>query len=248
MSISGSEGEDKIQAKINELESSHRSSSTEVTNLENKIDGLMDIRERCYSQLATIYLPQLDAKSVEQTLVQVQDRVRGVFKEKQQERKSLEESMNDVFSDKIQLEAQLKTVTETLKTKAVERDAIQQVINSEFSEDREYMQLTAEIDQKGQELVSNKKRLEEFRAEAKRKLKPYQDERLFMYLVSKEFDSPRYRSSAPVRMLDRAVAKKVNFQENIDNYKFLLKNSMNMSILYGWILIFEYSTFFNFQF
>ena len=222
MSTSGSEGENEIQGKIEELDGSHRTLSREVSAIENNIDALIGQRESYYSQLASIYLPELDAKSIEHTLIQVQDRVRGVFKQKQNERTSLESAMENILNDKRNFETQLAGVTDLLRRKSGERDAIQQTINEEFAADKEYSALIAQIEEKGKELERNQKRLEEFKSEAQRKLKPYRDSELFMYLVDREFNGSKYSAGRLIKIWDSLVAKKINFSENLENYTFLL--------------------------
>ncbi|MBI5066092.1 hypothetical protein HZA97_07690 [Candidatus Woesearchaeota archaeon] len=224
MSISGSDGESKIRGKVNELQSKQNSLSTQLTNYENKIDSLMNERERCLSNLALIYLPELDAKSVETTLKQVQAQVKDVFRQKQALRESLEGQMQSALNDKGLLESRLAVVTDQLNQKAEERDAIVEKVNAELAGRDEYPQLNATAEVKGKELAENKTTLEQFKADAKKKLEAYKSNELFMYLVNRQFGKPAplYNHGRLVRNWDRAVARLVNFEENKKNYDFLM--------------------------
>ncbi len=234
MSINGSTGESKIKAKVDDLQSEQTNLNTQLINYEKKINTLMDERERYLSNLALIYLPKLDAESVETTLKQVQAQVKDVFRQKQALRESLEGQMQSALSDKGLLESRLSVVTDQLNQKADERDAIVEKVNNELARRDEYPQLSATAEEKGKELEANKARLEEFKAEANRKLPAYRANEEFMYLINRQFGTPQYNHRGLIRTWDRAVARRFDaprknsnekpksFEKNKKEYTFLM--------------------------
>src|SRR3990170_75844 len=105
---SGSSVYDEISSKISELESKVNTLNRNIYDSENDIDQLTNERERCYIKLAEVYLPDLDAQSVKQTLKEVQRDVEKIFQQKQERRKELDNLMQQSAESKKEYEARLK--------------------------------------------------------------------------------------------------------------------------------------------
>lgn len=221
MTKTGSKVYKDMSAKVKEIEIEHEKLSKDVYNYEHKLDSLVSEREDCYTQLAAIYLPEMTAQSVKNTLKEVQGDVQKIFKQKQERRRELETSMHSSMKKKNDLESKLEEVTETLNQKAAEREKLKAETIKDLSINKDYVNLSSEANQSGRRLEKNKKRLEEFKAEAKEKVLPYNKNGLFTYLLNRKFGTSDYQGRSITKILDSVVAKAVDYKEMKKNYDFL---------------------------
>lgn len=221
MTRSGSTVYKSIKEKVAEAEKEQERFSNSVYKCEADIESFVNERENCYTQLATVYLPEMTAQSVKETLKEVQGEVQKIFKAKQERRKELEDSMQASIKKKKGLESKLDNVTEQLNQEAAERDKLKSEVMKELNSNKGYINLSSEARQNGERLAKNQKRLEEFKAEAKEKLPLYDKSKLFTYLLNRKFGSPDYQGRGIARILDAAVSDVVNYKEMKKNYDFL---------------------------
>ncbi|MBI5148795.1 hypothetical protein HZA33_03885 [Candidatus Pacearchaeota archaeon] len=213
--VKGSTIYKQIKEKVAEIEAQHEDLSKQVYDFEQKITALTEERENYYTQLATFYLPELDAQSIQSTLKEVQSEVKRFFGQKQEKRRLTEELMNTTLKNKKSLEEKLDVVTEQLNAKAAERDKLKRDVGKELGADSDYVALDAEAKQTSQVLEQNKKRVEEAKREAEQKLPVYENNMLFMYLVRKGYDGTE------IPGLDGWVARIVDYKKQKQNYDFL---------------------------
>lgn len=221
MTISGNAVHDKIGKKIGEVESQSQKLQREIYNYENDITELTEEREQCFVRLATTYLPDLEAKSVQQTLAEVQETVKKIFREKQQKRSELEDLMQSSQTTRKQLEKQLEGATEKLNKKVSERDELTKQTAQELSTIPDYVELDRTAEPATETLMHHRQRVKEAKEEAKEKLPAYRENKLFMYLVNRKFGANEYEGKGLVATLDSWVAKKVGFEEAKKCFDFL---------------------------
>lgn len=95
MATKGSSVHRTLKEKIQEMETQSEKSASRIYGFEKKLTGLGEERENCYVSLATNYLPELDAKAVQNTLREVRKNVEEVFRQKQKRRSDLEQLMKE---------------------------------------------------------------------------------------------------------------------------------------------------------
>jgi chromosome segregation ATPase len=219
--VSGSVVYRHIKEKISELESDLDSLGNEINVCENSITKGMEERENCYGALATFYLPELDATSMQKTIKEVQDEVKMIFRQKQTRRTELEATMNSSQSDKKRFEAELDEVTEKLNGKVAERERLSKIVAIELSKNKSYTDTRTQAVEIDKQLTDYKKKVKEIEQDATERLPAYEENKLFSYLLGKNFGSPNYEGHGLVARLDAWVARIVNFDEEKQSYDFL---------------------------
>ncbi len=221
MTHSGKKVYNAIRDKERGVEQDHNSLSVELQGYQSQINQLVQDREERFVRLATFYLPVMDAESVRSTIRELQGEVQRLFKEKQTLRTSLDSSMQQSRQRKESLEESLQSVDVLLEQKVTVRDQKRQDIASELKEDGEYTTSHSNASQANERLTQNKKRFETFEEEAQEKLHAYQGNKLFTYLLQRDFNGSEYSGTAVTRKLDSWVAGIINYSEVRKNYDFL---------------------------
>ncbi|MBI4441242.1 hypothetical protein HY639_03680 [Candidatus Woesearchaeota archaeon] len=219
---SGKEVHDEIKKSIRTVEKQHDELSRKVYDAEQRIGSFAAQRENTYNKLATVYLPEMTATSVRQTLHEVQTAVQHLFDEKQAKRRELETVMLDTRKEKQALEEKLEIVDGLLEQKGAERDAIKAKMADELNADKAYTELHELAAKANEQVVQNRKRLETFTEDADKKLVAYQQNPLFMYLVGRACGTPEHAGIPLTKRLDKWVARLINYPIAKQNYDFLL--------------------------
>ncbi len=222
MTKSGSKVYEGIKHRIYLVETEHGEFSREIYGYEENISILANERENIYVQLATTYLPQMDAESIKNTIHEVQEEVQKIFNNRKQRRQTLEQLMSEIKDKEDNLRQKLGAVNEQLEKKVDERESLKKNIGLELDSDQDYAQLGINARQSGERLNQNKKRHEIFKSESRLKLNTYHDNPLFMYLVRREFGTPNHDGNFLTWRLDRLVAALISYQEQKKNYDFLV--------------------------
>jgi len=221
MSSSGSSVHKKIKVKIKEVESDSEALASSLYQMEQQLSNLTLERENCYSSLATHYLPELDAQSVQTTLREVRESVQKVFAVKQERRSSLEKLMKENREADSKLEEEIDRVTEQIEYQAQERDKTVGLISAELEKNIDYSARDKDAKKAEVRLKQYKQRVEEVRLESEKKLPSFEQNKIFSYLLKIGFKTSNYTGSSLTENLDSWAAKKVNFEENKKCYDFL---------------------------
>ena len=210
-----------LSVQITSIETEHEALSANILSSQREISSLHDERELCFTQLATFYLPDLEAESVKSTIKELQGQVKKIYDEKMLRRQKLDEQIGASQDTRRRLDKQLHSLEHNLEEKAAERDSLQKNIAEELAENQEYIQWHAQAQQAQTRLDQNKKRYETFKADAQRKLQTYQREPLFTYLLQRKFSTSAYAGSGLTQKLDTFVASLVKYSQAKANYDFL---------------------------
>jgi len=218
---SGKSVRDSISVQIRSLEQDHEQHSRGLYDVQAQITTLTDQREETISQLARFYLPTLEAQAVQATGKDLQGKVKRFFQEKQERRKKLDQSLLLSKEKSNALQEQITAIDDNLEQIVDRTKEVQRTIAEELNGNVDYVALHIQARQSQSRLDQNKKRAEVFGAEAAQKLRAYEGEKEFMYLVRRNFSTARYTESGLAQRLDTWVAKIVNYRENKANYSFL---------------------------
>jgi len=218
---SGSDIYDELKEKVSEVEHKYDAINSKVYSFENNISTLVNEREQCYTKLALVYLPEMEREAITKTLKEVQKDVQDIFEQKQSRRKDLDKMILSAKETNNGYQKKLDTVTDKLNKKAAERDKLQSEIKEEFVKNSEYTALNSQAQQAKDKLEHNKQRVVEVQKEARQKLPDYNNNKIFVYLNSKNYGTDKYSAGGLAAKLDTWAAKLINFEEANKNYCFL---------------------------
>ena len=212
----------QLKSQIDTLETEHQSFASRIRGAEGDITALTAEREEIYVKLAGVYLPELTAQSVVDTLKEVQATVRECFNEKQKRRATLLAALKDNRTRRAQEQAKLGQLTESIEAKAAERARIEAALAATLRANANYTRARELADASKTPLEQYQARAKAFGDEAKAKSAVYETEALFTYLVKRGYNTEQYSAFAFTRFFDDRVAVAVNFREAKKSYDRLL--------------------------
>jgi hypothetical protein len=218
---SGSEIFRTIKGKIRELENQSSGLESEIYGYEAEIRKIVQEKEKAYVKLANIYLPELDAEHIQATLREVRENVENVFKEKQKRRIDLDKQIGETKRIDENYEKQISELSTELDKKASERDGLTKKVLQELEGDKKYCELKSVAEKARERLIQNEEIIDEVKEQAGEKIPEYEADKLFMYLLKREYGTSKYDSRGIIRRLDRWVAEKIRYDKSIKNYNFL---------------------------
>ena len=210
-----------IEEQVREKESGSSALRARIETQQAKIRALSEQQEELYANLATSYLPAMDANSVKNTLREMRAEVQRIFDHKNKRRAELESLLSDTNDRRAKFTDRLHEIDKELEDKAQERDKIRADVNAELQANSNYIELKPHADQAQARLEQNKRRAQTFEEEANKKLAAYESDPLFMYLVRQQFGTDNQRGNRVVRFVDEIIARRVNYRTNKANYDFL---------------------------
>ncbi len=221
MSTSGEDGLKKMKGKLDEARSAQDQLSQQIGDYERKISGLNDERESVYTELATLYLPELEASDMKKNLRELQEEVKKLFKEKQEKRERTETKMKDIDMLRDSLEQKVNGLTEKLTKKGQERDNLQSALGDNLSKNPEYTSLVSDAKSLNDKLNNDRGKGKKIIADALSKLESYDNNRLFTYLRERKFGTEEYERNGSGAYRDATIARVIGFERLGRNYEFL---------------------------
>ncbi len=212
----------QLKSQIDALETEHQGFASRIHDAEGDITALTTEREDIYVKLARVYLPELTAQSVVDTLKEVQATVRECFNEKQKRRGALVAALKDNRTLRAQEQAKLDQLTSAIEAKAAERAKIEAALAATLRANANYTRACALADASKSPLEQYQARAKAFGDEAKAKSAVYETETLFTYLVKRGYNTEQYSAFAFTRFFDDRVAVAVNFREAKKSYDRLI--------------------------
>lgn len=194
-----------------------------LEELHQQLNSLRLATGERYRELAKLRLDDLQASQVISHLDETDQIVLSLLEKLKQTRNNLDEQIKTSISRQRQLEEHRKELES-------QRDGAGEAMQRQLEKTRKRLQETEayhQQQQRAQEAVAVVKHADEkaSRAEKDRidKGKPYESDRLFMYLWNRRYLTPGYRGGWFSRQLDAWVARLIDFQRNRANYYMLLE-------------------------
>jgi DNA repair exonuclease SbcCD ATPase subunit len=215
---------EEIDSKIHGLKRDARAYGNTLEDHENKIHELSNERENIYTSLAITYLPFLNDASIAKTIHDVHDNVAKIFEQKKKRRNLLEEKIQEEETKIEELGSILDTVSENLETISQKRDRIMSDVHSELQNNNTYVGYIALRDERLEQISENEKALHQMRQLSDKLIPAYELNKLFNYLLSRDFGLPAYENPPKMRIikhLDRWIAGLVDFRSQKKHYDFL---------------------------
>ncbi|MEI7718466.1 MAG: hypothetical protein WCI72_01245 [archaeon] len=220
--VSGQSVYETVRSKVREVESQSGDLDATLRANEKRILALNEERGQMYIKLADIFSPDISGESVAKIkqLPEIQKEADTVFAERQKRRIEIEGAMGQNQAQRQELESKLGDITGKLNETISERDGLKEKAFKSLSELPEYTALRADAEKQDATLKKYSQRLEEKKAEAESNLPNFEGNKLFMYLVDREFN-PKEKPRGLIGKLDTWVAGIIGFEENKAAYDSL---------------------------
>ncbi len=219
--IKGAEILNSIQSTIGSKEALHRKSLDFINNLEVSLNSLFELREDLLKDLAIEFLPELEANSLHSSLKDLKEKVSYLFNQQEMQSNKIDAELKNLEKDRNELEKQILDSGKELDQLSSKRDELEELAHQELEKIEEYPDLRTKIDQVTAQIVQNQQRVTALNQEQKEKLPAYKACPLFSYLVSSGFKTNKYNKKGLTRVMDRWVARIVDFNKNKKLYDFL---------------------------
>lgn len=192
-----------------------------LRKLDSSIEDLVDTRGQALLNLARHYLPKITHETVVNSFEGVRDELLNVLVRKQGRERQLSDRLQSIESSISTDQTHLDETTDLLHSQAEEQDRLEEMVINLLLKHDEFQKLSRRALIAEEELERNEQRVAEIKNEAKEKLPSYEKDRLFRYLIDRDYGKPEYKKRGLTRMLDRWVAKLVNFDKARRSYDFL---------------------------
>jgi hypothetical protein len=221
--VSGRENLDLISRQVYQVQTEQQEISQRLEDLHRQLGAIRLEMSNGYRELAKLRLDDLQAGQVISHLNETDQMIFTLVQNLRRTRLALKEQIEASMSRQRQLEEQRKELQQ-------QRDEAGEAMQSRLEETHKRISATEAYRQQQKraqdtEAVARHAEEKASRAEKDRleKGKPYEADRLFMYLWNRRFLTPDYRGGWITRQLDNWVAKIIDFQRNRSNYYMLLE-------------------------
>jgi chromosome segregation ATPase len=212
-----------INQHIYQAQTDQEQAGQRLAELHRQLNDLRLQTGERYRELAKFRLDDLQARQVISRLDETDQAVLGLLEKLRQARSNLDEHIQASVAHQRQLEAQRKELEGR-------RDGAGEAMQHQLEQTRQRLQDMEDYRQqqkRAQDAAAVAQQADEkaSRAEKDReeKGKPYEADRLFMYLWNRRYLTPDYRGGWFSRQLDAWVARLADFQRNRANYYMLLE-------------------------
>ncbi len=221
--VTGRDNLNLINQHIYQAQTQQEETGRRLEDLHRQLDAIRLEMSNGYRELARLRLDDLQAGQVISHLNETDQALFILVQNLKRTRLNLKEQIEASLSRQRQLEGQRKELERQRDEAGEARQRQLEQTHKRISETEAYRQQQ----ERTQHAVAVAKQAEEkaSRAEKDRleKGKPYEADRLFMYLWNRRFLTPDYRGGWFTRQLDNWVAKIIDFQRNRSNYYMLLE-------------------------
>lgn len=198
--------ERSIEIKLQEIFSAIEKTNNEVQNSRQKILDLTNKQVEIYQKIATIYLlesPQNNDLEIQKIIKQLKDLNCNT--------KNKSSNLDHFIAD-----SQQKMDETLLKLDELTAEKIRQL-----ESDADYLSLLNNYNITKDELTKETRNFKSSQQEFSTKLKQYQQNYYYNYLINRRFGEKNYKAFKIFRYLDSWVARFINFSENFKNHKML---------------------------
>jgi DNA repair exonuclease SbcCD ATPase subunit len=221
--VTGRDNLNLINQHLFQAQTQQEEASRRLEDLHRQLDANRMEMSNGYRGLARLRLDDLQAGEVIAHLNETDQMLFTLVQNLKRTRLNLKEQLEASLARQRQLEGQRQELERQRDEAGEARQRQLEQTHKRISETEAYRQ-QQERAQKAVTVVKNAEdkasRAEKDRLE---KGKPYEADRLFMYLWNKRFLTPDYRGGWFTRQLDNWVAKIIDFQRNRSNYYMLLE-------------------------
>jgi chromosome segregation ATPase len=221
--ISGRDTLREIDQHIRSANSELERASGRIETLNHELTSIRAENAELFRQLARYRLDDLKADRLVGSLDDI-DRTAVALLEKQREMKtSLNDRIDAGHKRQRALEEQRAALQDQRDAAGVALDERLEEVRSRIAQTEVYRQQK----ERGKEAAEVARRADDKATQSEQdraeKGRPYEKDRLFMYLWKRRYLTPDYRANHLVRRLDAWVARLIDFQKTRPNYHMLLE-------------------------
>lgn len=213
MSIRGSDVKSKIQSYVDSADKSKR--DIEVNLHKTQIE-LETITHKKIVLMQAIADTQIDSIISGETARDVTGRIRDVLAQREQEHDSIVAQMDEARERIKQSELEVATNTRMLAEKRTAACA-------EIAKDESITLLREKLELLGSDVARLSETLDATADECRAKLKPFDQSEAFKHLLGRKFGTADYSGMGPFRLMDKWLAKRIDFDQSRHDYDILQK-------------------------
>lgn len=192
-----------------------------MKRIDDQLEELVGRRTAALADLSKHYLPDISPETVRGTFDGLRAELLEVLQRKQRREQELHQEIDTVESNIDRDEASLDQVTESLNEKVAEREQLEELLAERLHASEEFRELSKRALEAELELERNEQRVAEAKQEADEKLPAYEKSRLFKYLNERGYGTAEYEKEGLTRVLDKWVAKMIDYRRARRSYNFL---------------------------
>ncbi len=221
MTLTGHNVYSDLRRRVNDARSRARETELRLHQLRIETQELVADRGQAITDLARAMLPEITHDAIDNTVRGIRDDLRDILDRRDNRIDQIHDSLDELLAQRDRIENELEDVLTQLETETAERDRLEALIAEELEQSTEFQRLSKEAAHVEDNLERNEERVAEIRREAEKKLPAYESNRLFTYLLGRQFGTSDYTVSGMTKRLDRWVARIVNYEDNKPSYDFL---------------------------
>ena len=187
----------------------------------DRVDTLTRDRLRTLQALAATQLPELSAATAGAAMPELAAELQQFEQQRQRRAQQLQGELADHERATSVASQQLAELTTRLDAVVAHRDQLERDAAAALAKDPAYPALAEQATQAEVCLARDSERAKELAAEAKQKLPPYEQSRLFQYLWNRKFGTAEYAARGLTARLDRWVADYIGYRKAEPSYRFL---------------------------
>lgn len=221
MPVPGPEILRRITDFVASISGSERDARDRAMSVSQEIEKLLADQSEAFRELAQHYLPRLEDDVEQDGWSEMRSVLRDIKLRRDDARRQLETRLQTATSQHVAAEAQWKQLTEQVTAANQKADDLTKQLTEKLTSDPE-LQASSRAAAEGQaRLEQATANLADVEAEAKAKLPPYKQSRLFQYLWDSEFDTERYGRRGVSRRMDRWLSRLIDYPKAAASYRFL---------------------------
>lgn len=186
------------------------------------VDAVAAERLAAVQKLADAQLPELSAAAAHAAWPEAAPDLLQFEQQRQARAAELQREIATAEDGRGYAEERLQQATAALDATMDRRDELVAKATALLAADPQHAGEVAAAAQAEVALARDLERAEELAAEAKQKLPPYEQSRLFQYLWTRQFGTPQYRGRGFTARMDRRLAEFVGYAQAVGSYRFLL--------------------------
>src|SRR3989344_932359 len=206
MSQSGKQVLRSIKNKVSHVEQEYNGINRELSDSEANLRKSMAQCNTLYTQLATLYLPSLEADSISNILHAKRSAVEKIYSRREERRRKLSELVGFNVEERSELEDDLQQTEEQLENSTTRVGETKQNIGAILKENTEYLEARTSFQSAREKLAQLQKQREQLELQGANRLPDFKDDTLFSYLLQRGVGTDEAAGNFLTRWLDRRVA------------------------------------------